>query len=256
MPIESKQDEKQIKNRFLELAKRSYEQSTYTFTGFLGLTEQALFWEMERELQFAGFTLSGGNTICDRKVVRFGSPEELGYEEEFPIVCIKMTPLIKKFSDEFSHRDFLGALMNLGIDRSTVGDIFIEENEGYVYCLESISDYIVESLDRVKHTHIKCEKIKDSLRFIKDEGKTLEITVTSDRIDVVVAGIYHISRSESLSLFEKGTVYVNGRLCTSNAKSLKDGDVVNVRGMGKFSYMGTKHITKKDKCRISVQLYR
>ncbi len=256
MPIENKQDEKQIKNRFLELAKRSYEQSTYTFTGFLGLTEQALFWEMERELQFAGFTLSGGNSICDRKVVRFGSPEELGYEEEFPIVCIKMTPLIKKFSDEFSHRDFLGALMNLGIDRSTVGDIFIEENEGYVYCLESISDYIVESLDRVKHTHIKCEKIKDSLRFIKDEGKTLEITVTSDRIDVVVAGIYHISRSESLSLFEKGTVYVNGRLCTSNAKSLKEGDVVNVRGMGKFSYMGTTHITKKDKCRISVQLYR
>lgn len=256
MPIENKQDEKQIKNRFLELAKRSYEQNTYTFTGFLGLTEQSLFWEMERELCFAGFTLDGGNSICDRKIIRFGNPAELGYEEEFPIVCIKITPLIKKFSDEFSHRDFLGALMNLGIDRSTIGDIFLQENEGYVYCLESISDYIAESLDRVKHTHIKCEKIKDSLRFIKDEGKTLEITVTSDRIDVVVSGVYHISRSESLSCFEKGIVYVNGRLCTSNAKSLKEGDVVNVRGMGKFAYLGTQRITKKDKCRISVQVYQ
>lgn len=256
MPIENKYDEKQMKNRFLELAKRSYEQNTYTFTGFLGLTEQSLFWEIEKEVAFAGYTLEGGNSICDRKVVRFGKQEELGYEEEFPIVCIKMTPLIKKFSDEFSHRDFLGAIMNLGIDRSTIGDIFIQENEGYVFCLSSISDYILESLDKVKHTNIKCEKIKDSLRFIKDKGKTLEITVTSDRIDVVVSGVYHISRSESLSYFVKGIVYVNGRLCTSNAKVLKEGDVVNVRGMGKFLYQGINHITKKDKCRISVQLYK
>ena len=133
MPIESKYDEKQIKNRFLELAKRSYEQNMYTFTGFLGLTEQSLFWDAERDVAFAGYTLDGGNTICDRKVIRFGNKDELGYEEEFPIVCIKITPLIKKFSDEFSHRDFLGAIMNLGIDRSTIGDIFIKENEGYVY---------------------------------------------------------------------------------------------------------------------------
>ncbi len=256
MPIENKYDEKQMKNRFLELAKRSYEQNTYTFTGFLGLSEQSLFWEMEKEIAFAGYTLEGGNSICDRKVVRFGKQEDLGYEEEFPIVCIKMTPLIKKFSDEFSHRDFLGAIMNLGIDRSTIGDIFIQENEGYVFCLSSIADYILESLDKVKHTNIKCEKIKDSLRFIKDKGKTLEITVTSDRIDVVVSGVYHISRSESLSYFEKGIVYVNGRLCTSNAKVLKEGDVVNVRGMGKFLYQGINQITKKDKCRISVQLYK
>ena len=140
MPIENKYDEKQIKNRFLELAKRSYEQNMYTFTGFLGLTEQALFWEVEREVLSVGYTLEGGNSLCDRKVIRFGKLEDLGYEETFPIVCIKITPLIKKFSDDFSHRDFLGALMNLGIERSTIGDIFIQENEGYVYCLESISE--------------------------------------------------------------------------------------------------------------------
>ena len=256
MPIENKHDEKQIKNRFLELAKRSYEQNTYTFTGFLGLTEQSLFWETEKELQFAGFMLNGGNELCDRKMIRFGKPEDLGYEEEFPIVCLKISPLIKKFSDEFTHRDFLGALMNLGIDRSPIGDIFLQENEGYVYCSESISEYIAESLDRVKHTHIKCERVMDSFEFIKDEGKMMELTVTSDRIDVVISGVYHVSRSESLSYFEKGIVYVNGRLCTSNAKSLKEGDVVNVRGMGKFKYHGTSHITKKDKCRISVQLYK
>lgn len=256
MPIESKQDEKQIKKRFFELALRAYEQSAFSFTGFLGLSEQSLFWEIEREISYAGYTINGGNEGCDRVVVRFGNPEELGYEETFPIVCIKVTPLIKKFSDEFTHRDFLGAVMNLGIDRSMVGDIFLLENEGYVYCLEHISDYIVENLEKVKHTYVKCEIIKDSLRFVKDTGKPLEITVSSDRIDVVVAGIYQVSRSESLSFFEKGIVYVNGRLCTANARALKDGDVVNVRGKGKFLYEGISHTTRKEKYRIKVQIYR
>lgn len=256
MSIDNKNDEMLMKKRFAELANRAYEQNTYTFTGFLGLTGQSLFWEMERELAYAGYTLEGGNPMCDRKIIRFGNPKELGYEEEFPIECIKITPLIKKFSDEFSHRDFLGALMNLGIDRSTIGDIFLLENEGYVFCLKSIAEYITENLDKVKHTHIKCVRVCDSLRFYKDEGKALEITVTSDRIDVVIAGIYHVSRSESLSFFEKGIVYVNGRLCLSNAKSLKEGDVVNIRGKGKFLYQGVNHITKKDKSRISVQLFR
>ena len=80
--------------------------------------------------------------------------------------------------------------------------------------------------------------------------------MSSDRIDVVIAGIYHVSRSESLSFFEKGIVYVNGRLCLSNAKNLKEGDVVNIRGKGKFLYQGVNHITKKDKIRISIQLFR
>ena len=92
-------------------------------------------------------------------------------------------------------------------------------------------------------------------RLIIRPLKILEMTVTSDRVDVVISGVYHVSRSESLSYFEKAIVYVNGRLCTSNAKNLKKGDVVNVRGKGKFLYGGTQHITKKDKCRISVQVY-
>ena len=256
MAIESKADEKQIKNRLAELANRAYEQNTFTFTSFLGLSEQALFWEMEKEIAYAFYTLEGGNSLSDRKIIRFGNPKELGYEEEFPIDCIKISPVIKKFSDEFTHRDFLGALMNLGIDRSTIGDIFLSENEGYVFCLKSISQYIEENLDKVKHTHIKCERVCDFLSFYKDEGKTLEIIVASDRIDVVISGVYHVSRKESLAFFEKGNVYVNGKLCTCNAGKLKPGDVVNVRGKGKFVYRGVNYVTKKDKNKVEIQLFR
>lgn len=256
MSVDKKYDETQIKHRFLELAKRSYEQNIYCFTSFLGLSEQSLFWEISEQTAYAGFKLFGGSENCDRKILRFGNPDMLGYEQEFPMVSIKITPLVQKFSDEFSHRDFLGAIMNLGIERNTIGDIFLNENVGYVYCLESMADYIVENLDRVKHTTVKCDKQKNFLSFIKDEGKTLEIIVTSARIDVVISGIYHVSRKESLSFFEERLVYLNGRMCTENAKCLKAGDVVNIRGKGKFYYNEIVCTTKKDKCRISVQIYR
>ncbi len=256
MPVDNKYDEKLIKNRFLELANRAYSQNTYTFTDFLGVTSQNIFWRMENELSFIGTTVFGGTDECDRVMVRFGDKDSLGYEENFPIACIKIESVLKKFADEFSHRDFLGAFMNLGVERNLLGDIYILNNVGYLFCHNKIAEYIMDNLDRVKHTCVKCTRVNDFLRFHKDEGNVLEFTVTSDRIDVVIVGAYHISRKECLECFEQGIVYVNGRLCTSNAKCLKVGDVVNVRGRGKFCYEGIIYTTKKDKYHIKIQIYR
>ena len=113
----------QQKNRFHDLAERSYARDLFTFTGFLGLGEQDAFWQEEPKLKYAGYTLYGGCENADRVMVRFGNAEKFGYDVPFPIVCIHIRPLASKFADELTHRDFLGALMNLGIDRSTLGDI-------------------------------------------------------------------------------------------------------------------------------------
>ena len=117
----------QLRNRLHDLAEKTFNQGIFTFTGFLGLSEQDVFWQEEGRLSYAGYCLEGGYETADRVVVRFGNQEELGYETPFPIVCIHIEPLARKFADELSHRDFLGALMNLGIERSTVGDIKVGE---------------------------------------------------------------------------------------------------------------------------------
>lgn len=77
-------------------------------------------------MKFAGITLYGGREEAERKILRFGSEAELGYEQPFPICCIRIRPLSAKFADKLSHRDYLGALMNLGIERSTMA-IFCRE---------------------------------------------------------------------------------------------------------------------------------
>ena len=131
MGADSEKEEQQIRNRLRELAEKSFHQNMFTFTGFLGLSEQDIFWRMEPELRYAGYELSGGIAGADRQMIRFGNAEELGYEVPFPIVCIHVKPVIAKFADKLSHRDFLGALMNLGIERSVVGDIKAGDKEGF-----------------------------------------------------------------------------------------------------------------------------
>ena len=262
MAVDTEKDLQQLRNRFRELAEKSYHQNIYTFSGFLGLAEQDVFWQMEKELSYAGYCFSGRcsggenpQEQSDRKVLRFGKPEELGYEEEFPIVCVHMKPLAAKFADTFSHRDFLGALMNLGIDRSTIGDIKVGEKEGYLFCLDSIAVFICENLDKVKHTNIRCEMISEAGQVPEEQPKEVVIQASGERADGVIAKVYHMSRTESLDMFREKKVYVNGRLCENNSRNLKPEDVVNVRGFGKFRYQGVQYETKKGKLCMKISLF-
>ena len=256
MAQDNEKELQQIKNRFHELADRSFSQGIFTFTGFLGLREQDVFWREEPGLRYAGYTLYGGCGSADRVVVRFGNREELGYEVPFPIVCLHIRPLMQKFADELSHRDFLGALMNLGIDRSTVGDIKVGEKQAYLFCLESVAEFICGNLEQIKHTHVKCSVADNFEELPEEEPETLIIQVQSLRADAVLSKVYNMSREKSLELFRAGKVYVDGRLCENNSRLLKTGETVNARGFGKFTLKGEARETRKGKLAVETAVYR
>lgn len=256
MAQENEKEIQQLKNRLRDLAERSYTQGIFTFTGFLGLSEQEIFWQQERELRHAGYALEGGCQGADRVVIRFGCEAELGYEVSFPIVCIHISPLQQKFADDLSHRDFLGALMNLGIDRSTLGDIKVGDKEAYLFCLDSISDFICENLTQVRHTHVRCTVTQDFAAIPQEEPEMINIQVQSLRVDAVLSRVYNMSREKSLELFRAGKVYVNGRLCENNSRLLKTGETVNARGFGKFSLSGEPRETRKGKLAVEAAVYR
>ena len=245
-----------LQKRFADLARRSYTQNMYTFTDFLSLPELDLFYQNEPQLKFAGVTVFGGSEGCDRKIIRFGSPDELGYEEPFPIVCITIEPLIEKFGENLNHRDYLGALMNLGIERENLGDIFIKGKTGYVFCLERIAEYIIDNLAQVRHTHVKLKVLEQEEEFIQKEIEEMVVLSASERIDGVIAKVYNMSRSQSIEHFRAKKVYVNSRLCENNSYQLKQQDVVSVRGYGKFVYNGVGYQTKKGKLSVKVGIYK
>ena len=113
-------EETRFRKRLAELADKSYNSSQYFFTNFLSAAELDIYYQMERELSYVPVTVFGGTMDCERVMLRFGSEALCGYEAAFPIQCIEILPLIEKFGEELGHRDYLGALMNLGIERSTL----------------------------------------------------------------------------------------------------------------------------------------
>lgn len=249
-------EEVQLQNRFQELADKAYHQNVYTFTGFLSLAHQDIFFRMAGGIGHIAYRMFGGSGDCERKMLRFGSPEEFGYEEAFPIVCVRIRPLQKKFAEDFSHRDVLGALMNLGIDRSTLGDIFLADKEAFLFCQEKVAAFICDGLVQVRHTRVCCEPVENMRELPVKEPVVEEITVNSERADGIIAKLYHLSREKSQQLFAEKKIYLNGRLLENGGRSLKKDELVTVRGFGRFFYKGICYETKKGKLCVSAEVYR
>jgi len=244
-----------LKKRFIELANKSYNSGIYLFTDFLGLSEQAVFNEAKAAFRTLPYTAFGGAEGAERVMIRFGDEESLGYTADFPIVCIKAEPVAQKFADKLTHRDFLGALLNLGIERSTLGDIPIIDNVGYIFAKEDIAPYIISELSRVKHTELKLS-VADKLpegELYKTERRRIQ--ANGERVDAVIAKVFSLSREEAHSLFLKRLVFIDGRLCENSSYIPKKGEVISVRGKGRMIYLGYETTSKKGKLNIEVELY-
>ena len=248
-------EEELLKKRFIELATRSYNSGIYLFTDFMGLLEQTVFNEAKAVFGNIPYTLFGGAPDCERVIARFGSEESLGYTEDFPIVCIKAEPVSQKFADKLTHRDFLGALLNLGISRSTLGDIPISDNVGYIFAKRDIADFIISELKRVKHTDMKLSILEALPDFPLYKTEIKRVQANGERIDALIAKAYSLSRCEASLLFSRGSVFVNGRLSASASYIPKINEIISVRGHGRMRYLGYETTTKKGKLNINLELY-
>lgn len=236
--------------RFEELSQRAFDKNYITCTAFLNMDEISTLKGLRLP---TAYSLFGGYNAAERCIACFG---EIPDSYTPPIVCIKIAPANAKFADSLTHRDFLGALLNLGIERSVLGDILIDDNCGYLFCLDSISDYIAESLCRVKHTTVKCTVMNELPVILSREPESREINVSSPRADALVAAVFHLSRNATSALFHQGKVFINSRLCEKESTLLKESDVVSVRGSGRFLFDGVIRATKKDRLVISIKTYQ
>lgn len=242
-------EDAQKKRRYAELAERAYVTGRSLFTDFLAMDEVSLLLQCKDEVDYGGLTLFGGVESCDRVMARFGE------EGDFPIVCIKAAPLQQKFADPLTHRDLLGAIMNLNIARETVGDIFLLDNVGYIFCKESVAPILTEELTKARHTALRCtvcETIPGGLGT-RTEEKLLQ--VASLRADVLVAAMFRLSREESLELFRAKLVYVDGKITENNSGTVNENSIISVRHHGKFRFCGVVSTSRKGKLNVKAELY-
>lgn len=233
---------------------QQYDRGRYSFSDFLGLAEQSDFHEQIREYDALPWELFGGTDNCERVMLRIGDEETLGYTEPWPIRTLMVSPKNQKFADPLTHRDFLGAILHLGLERDTIGDIFIEDNVGYVFCTEQVAPYLVQNLDRVKHTSVVCREIEELPELERTKPEEKFIQTSSLRIDLVVAKVYNLSRSAAQELFPARKIYVDGRLCENNSRELEPGEMVSVRGFGRMSLKEERGLSRKGKHNLVMEV--
>ncbi|MCR4658058.1 MAG: RNA-binding protein [Lachnospiraceae bacterium] len=170
--------------------------------------------------------------------------------------CLAVRPVNARFSDELTHRDYLGAIMNLGMERDVIGDIICSSEYAAVAVLTSALPVIEKDLVRVRHTTVICERIPFRCCDIEPEFEEVHINIASERADLILGAVFHLSRSASQELIRTGLMSVNGREITDPGKVLKDKDRVSVRSKGKFVYAGQEGTTRKGRISALVSVYR
>lgn len=247
------QDELLVKKRFLDLSRLANRRDIVTFSSFLNLNELNLFHQIIADLETA-YQLYGGYEFAERQMIAF-IPDALYYEWNFPIVCLHFYPSYPKFAEKITHRDLLGALMNLGIERSKIGDLKLDGQDYYVFCEEGIAAYILSSLIQIRHTMVSGEIIDEVSHPIEQKFELIEGIVASSRLDNIVSLVTKKSRSQSVVYIQSKKVFVNQRSITSNAYDCKPQDVISIRDFGKYIYEGSTGETRKGRVKITIKKY-
>lgn len=260
-----------LAGRVRELSRKAYQNDYVTHTDFLSASELASFYEILRKegissklrvFNGAAYTIYGGWEDADRNVICF-LPSYLD-EEQFLLQeraagdvlgCIRVTAVQAKFADALNHRDYLGALMNLGIERDKIGDILVDETGAYVFVIREIADFLCQELLRIRHTSVRCSLVEAACCDIRPRMEEVSGSVASERLDAVLAMVFHLPRGKAQELIDRECVFVDGKTITSAGSDLKISARVSVRGYGKFIYDGIENTTKKGRLFVRVRKY-
>lgn len=249
------------RKRLQDLANQAYRREFVTFSDFLNLNEQNIYHAAQRDFPVQT-RLFGGYDGAERQMVACIPDALSSYtqtetaELQYPIACLAARPQYEKFAEKLSHRDVLGAVMHLGIDRGKIGDIVYRDGAYYLFCEEGIHAFLMENLIRVRHTVMKVERVENvDLSGIRPEFEEKQEMIASNRIDCIIAKAYHLSRSEAAEVIAGEQVFINGRCITNCNQSCESGGIVSVRGRGRFIFETDESLSKKGKLRVNFKMY-
>ncbi len=225
-----------------------------TFSDFLNLNELNILHTIPKHLLQSQYETFGGYDLAERQMVAF-LPDALYCTLQYPFQILEIMPVNRRFAEELSHRDYLGAVMNLGIERCKLGDILIDDGKALLFVREELAAYIPEHLTRIRHTSIQVRTADCLPASYEPRYEAIKGTVASIRLDSILSLAFPLSRSKLTAYIEGGRVFVNGKLITSNGYRLKEGDIISVRKMGRIIYDGVLAETKKGRYMTVIRKY-
>ena len=249
-------DDKILYSKVLEQLIFSNKKYEKTFSEFLPpLKATEILQYIKKNNTFQNVEIFGGYENAERVMLGF-CPEYLELEKnDFPICILEIT-YNEKYSRELTHRDFLGSLIGLGIDRSKIGDIILDGNKAICFVEQDIANYIEFNLEKVGSTKIKIKS--SSLKEYEIPKQNFEektIIVASLRLDSVLGHSFNLARGKISDLIKGEKAFLNWALETSPAKIVKENDIITLRNFGRIKILNISGKTKKDRIVLNIIKY-
>lgn len=255
-----KQEDKICLSQVLDKIEFSKTREKIEYTDFLDMYQVSLVENFLRKINFKTYQLYGGYEEAERRVL-IVYPEkynekmiEKNYDKMLKIVRISLP---EEEKGKYSHRNYLGGIVKLGLKREKVGDIIVYEEGADIITLEDFSTILKQelpSLTRFENSRIEIESIQNlQKREVKVEQ--VKIMVPSLRLDNFVSDLARTSRSKAVQIMEQERVFVNGQNEKKASKQVKLGDIITIRGKGRFIIKEFDGTTRSGRTVVIVEKY-
>ena len=205
-----------------------------------------------RHLFFGGYE-GAERTVCAFLPDWQEAEDWQGDGESCPVRALRCT---WSGGQKLTHRDFLGSILGLGLDREKVGDLLVGDGRCDVLALEEVADFLVFHMEQAGRVKLKCSPLPlDRLEPPAVETRTIRDTVSSLRLDAVAASGFSLSRGKAADLIASGRVQLNHRECVKPDHAVAQGDVLSCRGLGKCVLTEVGGPSKKGRILIVLERY-
>ena len=225
-----------------------------TRTPFLDMREQTLVASHMRSVHCANYAMLGGYEDAERRVCAF-LPDYMT-EDDFDDLRFLRVQTSAALPKPLTHRDYLGALMGLGIKRETVGDILVRPDGADMIVLPEVAPFLLSDFKGAGRASFDCREIaRDCLRLPDVATEVFRDTVPSLRLDCMVASAFRLSRTAAGEAVERGVVFVNGMQCLKTDAKVREGDKLVLRGSGKVLFRSVCGTSKKNRIFVEMERY-
>lgn len=246
-------DEKNLVLHLTDLAQLCRRRNKPCFSAFLNERQTELAKGAMQSIGEYNYSFWGGYEGASRVMLCVYPEYCEPLKDDFPFVCLNVA--FRK-ADSLSHRDFLGALMSLGIKRETVGDIIVQKGIASFFVKSDLEQYVTSQISKIGRVGVEfCDKTADFEAELQNFEEKSRV-VSSLRIDSVVSAATGLSRSKAQKAVASGLVAINFEIKYNTDCKVCSGDKISVRGYGKFTVLFNGDMSKKGKYIILLKQFR
>lgn len=228
-----------------------------TSTGFLDTHEQALAIAASRHAAGVRVIMYGGYDGAERRML-VCVPRELPISDEEAVEGLLEVFRIKlpAITRELSHRDYLGSILGLGIERRLTGDILVRPDGADVLIVPGIEEFLLNELHRIGPVEVKTESAPvDELIIPEARFEYVRDSVSSVRLDSVVSSAFRLSRAKAAEAVRRGLVSVDHAECLKPDAAVHEGSSIVLKGKGKAVLEETGGESRKGRIRIVIKRF-